>query len=189
MPDLRLVFVYLFVQSQPLVGILEERLIPLSVLRLLQPPSFSLDLIPSLPRLSQYLLPLKPGIHTRFEAPAPPITANGHSRSKIPQIGRTRASSHYQTVVNQTCHFPSPPFFLYLSLLTFVRLDSSVRTMSSNQDDHDTAPPVAVADSGDHGEGGKVKMIVSLVKKCLGVKDIASMWVWRRFGTTVVDHF
>lgn len=48
--------------------------------------------------------------------------------------------------------------------------------MSANQDDHD-APPVTVADSGDHGEGGKVKMIVSLVKKCLGVKDIASMCV------------
>ena len=38
--------------------------------------------------------------------------------------------------------------------------------MSSNQDDNDAAPPVAVADSGDPGECGKVKMIVSLVKKC-----------------------
>ncbi|KAK7684905.1 hypothetical protein QCA50_011738 [Cerrena zonata] len=33
---------------------------------------------------------------------------------------------------------------------------------------------VSVPDSGDSGEG-KLKMIVSLVKKCLGVKDIASM--------------
>lgn len=41
--------------------------------------------------------------------------------------------------------------------------------------DDDAAPPVAVADSGDTGEGGKIKMIVQLVKKCLGVKDIASM--------------
>jgi hypothetical protein len=37
------------------------------------------------------------------------------------------------------------------------------------------APPVSVPDTGDAGEGGKLKMIVQLVKKCLGVKDIASM--------------
>lgn len=35
--------------------------------------------------------------------------------------------------------------------------------------------PISVPDAGDSGEGGKLKMIVSLVKKCLGVKDIASM--------------
>lgn len=35
--------------------------------------------------------------------------------------------------------------------------------------------PISVPDSGDTGEGGKLKMIVQLVKKCLGVKDIASM--------------
>ncbi|KAJ3502451.1 hypothetical protein NLJ89_g8884 [Agrocybe chaxingu] len=35
--------------------------------------------------------------------------------------------------------------------------------------------PISVPDSGDHGEGGKIKMIVQLVKKCLGVKDIAAM--------------
>ena len=35
--------------------------------------------------------------------------------------------------------------------------------------------PLSVPDSGDAGDGGKLKMIVSLVKKCLGVKDIASM--------------
>lgn len=34
---------------------------------------------------------------------------------------------------------------------------------------------ISVPDSGDTGEGGKLKMIVQLVKKCLGVKDIASM--------------
>jgi hypothetical protein len=41
----------------------------------------------------------------------------------------------------------------------------------------DESPAVSVADIGDTGEGGKLKMIVSLVKKCLGVKDIASMSV------------
>ena len=35
--------------------------------------------------------------------------------------------------------------------------------------------PISVPDSSDGGDGGKLKMIVSLVKKCLGVKDIASM--------------
>ena len=35
--------------------------------------------------------------------------------------------------------------------------------------------PIAVPDSGDTGEGGKLKMIIQLVKKCFGVKDIAAM--------------
>ncbi len=35
--------------------------------------------------------------------------------------------------------------------------------------------PVAVAESNDNSEGGKLKMIIQLLKKCLGVKDIASM--------------
>lgn len=38
-----------------------------------------------------------------------------------------------------------------------------------------TSAPISVPDTGDTGEGGKLKMIVQLVKKCLGVKDIASM--------------
>lgn len=39
----------------------------------------------------------------------------------------------------------------------------------------DDAPAVSVPDTGDTGDSGKLKMIVQLVKKCLGVKDIASM--------------
>jgi hypothetical protein len=39
-------------------------------------------------------------------------------------------------------------------------------------------PPVSLQDSNDTGEGGKIKMIIQLVKKCLGVKDIASMCVF-----------
>ncbi|KAI0371275.1 hypothetical protein BV20DRAFT_1017287 [Pilatotrama ljubarskyi] len=34
---------------------------------------------------------------------------------------------------------------------------------------------ISVPDTGDTGESGKLKMIVQLVKKCLGVKDIAAM--------------
>ena len=45
------------------------------------------------------------------------------------------------------------------------------------EEDTSSAPAVAVPDSGDTGESGKLKMIISLVKKCLGVKDIASMCV------------
>jgi oxysterol-binding protein-related protein 9/10/11 len=38
-------------------------------------------------------------------------------------------------------------------------------------------PAISVPDSGDSGEGGKLKMILALVKKSLGVKDIAAMFV------------
>ena len=38
-------------------------------------------------------------------------------------------------------------------------------------------PPISVPDSGDTGEGGKLKMILQLVKKSLGVKDLAAMFV------------
>ncbi|KAH8116041.1 hypothetical protein DFH11DRAFT_1506631 [Phellopilus nigrolimitatus] len=37
------------------------------------------------------------------------------------------------------------------------------------------AEAVAVPDTGDAGEGGKLKMIVQLLKRCLGVKDLAAM--------------
>ena len=47
------------------------------------------------------------------------------------------------------------------------------------QDDEAPGTPISVPDSGDTGEGGKIKMIVQLVKKCLGVKDIAAMCVGR----------
>ncbi|KDQ59990.1 hypothetical protein JAAARDRAFT_32354 [Jaapia argillacea MUCL 33604] len=50
-------------------------------------------------------------------------------------------------------------------------------TQDAHEDEHDLpGPPIVMADSGDHeSEGGKLKMIVQLVKKCLGVKDIAAM--------------
>lgn len=41
----------------------------------------------------------------------------------------------------------------------------------------DDGPPISVPDSGDTGESGKLKMIVQLVRKCMGIKDIASMCV------------
>ena len=48
-------------------------------------------------------------------------------------------------------------------------------THAAEDDPHST--PMSLPESGDTGEGGKLKMIVQLVKKCLGVKDIASMFV------------
>ncbi|KAF9815795.1 hypothetical protein IEO21_04379 [Rhodonia placenta] len=42
-------------------------------------------------------------------------------------------------------------------------------------EDDAASQPISVPDSGDAGESGKLKMIISLLKKCLGVKDIASM--------------
>ena len=44
-------------------------------------------------------------------------------------------------------------------------------------DDAAAEQPISVPESNDAGESGKLKMIVQLVKKCLGVKDIASMCV------------
>jgi hypothetical protein len=44
-------------------------------------------------------------------------------------------------------------------------------------DDEAPGPTISLPDSGDVGEGGKLSMIVQLVKKCLGVKDIAAMSV------------
>ena len=40
---------------------------------------------------------------------------------------------------------------------------------------NDDEPAVSVPDTGDSGESGKLKMIAQLIKKCFGVKDIASM--------------
>ncbi len=49
--------------------------------------------------------------------------------------------------------------------------------VEDNLDDDPPTPAISVPETGDAGEGGKLKMIVSLVKKCLGVKDIATMCV------------
>lgn len=42
-------------------------------------------------------------------------------------------------------------------------------------DEETTDAAVSVPDTGDGGDSSKLKMIITLVKKCLGVKDIASM--------------
>ena len=53
-------------------------------------------------------------------------------------------------------------------------------TDTVGRDDPDApGSPIAVPDIGDHGEGGKLKMIIQLVKRSLGVKDLAAMFVTR----------
>ncbi|TRM60353.1 hypothetical protein BD626DRAFT_505065 [Schizophyllum amplum] len=42
-------------------------------------------------------------------------------------------------------------------------------------DEEAPGPAISVPESNDTGEGGKLKMIMQLVKKCFGVKDIAAM--------------
>lgn len=52
--------------------------------------------------------------------------------------------------------------------------DSGSVDTDADADAEPSAAP-AVPDTGDHGEGGKLKMIVQLVRRALGVKDIAAM--------------
>lgn len=67
--------------------------------------------------------------------------------------------------------------------------DLSKDTSPTPLDDDAPGPPISVPDSGDTGEGGKIKMIVQLVKKCLGVKDIAAMLVpCLPFWRIIVNH-
>jgi oxysterol-binding protein-related protein 9/10/11 len=54
-------------------------------------------------------------------------------------------------------------------------LPASKDSGSVDTDAETPAAPISVPDTGDHGEGGKLKMIVQLVKRVLGVKDIAAM--------------
>lgn len=55
--------------------------------------------------------------------------------------------------------------------------ESKDLTVTTELVEEDALPEqaVSVPDGGDTGEGGKLKMIIQLVKKCLGVKDIATM--------------
>lgn len=46
--------------------------------------------------------------------------------------------------------------------------------------EHDVEAAISVPDSGEASEGGNLKMIVQLLKKCLGVKDLAAMCVFLR---------
>lgn len=51
----------------------------------------------------------------------------------------------------------------------------SDRDVNIPQDDDPTTEAITIPDSGDTGESGKLKMILGILKKCLGVKDLASL--------------
>ena len=67
-------------------------------------------------------------------------------------------------------------YFVLLHFLPLFHLYSIMSQVDGTQYEDDSKP-VSVPDTGDAGESGKLKMIVSLVKKVVGVKDIASMYV------------
>lgn len=54
--------------------------------------------------------------------------------------------------------------------------DDPASQQLANGDADPSKVAVAISES-DTSEGGKLKMIVQLVKRCLGVKDIAAMYV------------
>ena len=56
-------------------------------------------------------------------------------------------------------------------------MTNSEVTYDTVVDDDAPGPPISVPDSGDTGEGGRLKMIIQLVKRSLGVKDLAAMFV------------
>lgn len=78
-------------------------------------------------------------------------------------------------------HIPSSSFFPLISLFFMPQDPVSANPNNTHIDEDAPGPPISVPDSGDTGEGGKIKMIVQLVKKCLGVKDIAAMFVFVSF--------
>lgn len=88
----------------------------------------------------------------------------------------------------------SLPFSSFLSFKLALKEMASTAVSAGNSrvessavvaEDEVAATPV-VADTGDTGESGKLKMIISLIKKCLGVKDIASMCVLVGSETTFI---
>jgi len=70
-------------------------------------------------------------------------------------------------------------------------VDETVISIPSGElleDDEASEPPISLQDSGDTGEGGKLSMIVQLVKKCLGVKDIAAMYALHSLPSIRTTH-
>jgi len=76
---------------------------------------------------------------------------------------------------------PSLSFFSPFVLLIQRPFPYDIPIMATKQqvtsDAVDDGPPISVQDCEDTGESGKLKMIVQLVRKCMGIKDIASMCV------------
>lgn len=94
-----------------------------------------------------------------------------------PSLGRFTIHSLSQLI---------PPFHPSLSFSPFLLAAKRpfpydtpimVSKQQATSDTVEDCPPISVPDSEDTGESGKLKMIVQLVRKCMGIKDIASMCV------------
>ena len=59
-----------------------------------------------------------------------------------------------------------------------VLLTSSGAVHDTVVDEDTPGPPISVPDSGDTGEGGRLKMIIELVTNSLGIKDLAAMYIF-----------
>ena len=79
-------------------------------------------------------------------------------------------------------HSPSPSYHLKSKPTTSMSNNDPKADPAGPIDEDAPGRPFLVADSGDTGDGGKLKMAVQLVKKCLGVKDIAAMFVLFSFS-------
>lgn len=101
--------------------------------------------------------------------------------SRYLQISRHSATSLSRSRLQRIS--PLHPLLLFSCLFAAQRPshhDTPI-TMTGQQvtsDAVDDGLPISVPDSGDTGESGKLKMIIQLVRKCMGIKDIASMSVF-----------
>jgi hypothetical protein len=55
--------------------------------------------------------------------------------------------------------------------------DPTTETFDDDANADAQSPTATLADEPDAGEGGKLKMIIQIVKRSLGVKDLAAMYV------------
>ena len=96
------------------------------------------------------------------------------------QISRHSAAAPSRSFFQRTPPLhPSPSFIFFIAVRPSPQ-DAPIMATGQQvtSDTVDDGPPISVPDSGDTGESGKLKMIVQLVRKCMGIKDIASMWVF-----------
>ena len=105
------------------------------------------------------------------------ITINGkysYSRASLAGMKRRKLISRLPVLVSYFYHHH---YFDYLADMDKLAVSHSAGAPAANHDPEEDAP-ISVPDDGEHSEGGNLKMIVQLVKKCLGVKDIAAMCVY-----------
>lgn len=105
-------------------------------------------------------------------------TAKQHVRVKGQCAVIEEPLSHPRLIL-ATAHHPAVPLFnrpMARNKAPASTGGDSTAQSPVEMDDDAEFTPLSIPDvPGDPGEGGKLKMIVQLVKRCLGVKDIAAM--------------